>query len=657
MRRIGSILFILLLCIATCSAAEVYPYGSDDTAVQSGLDYIRSCQHDDGGFAEAGRNTNPGTSWFAVMAIVAAGENPHDWKVNGTSAIDYWKSARDATNPEGTAELGKMVTLITAAGEDPRVFNNHDYVTELKARMKADGRFGDFIYTTYWGVFGLVSAGEDVSLSAAWLKNQQNEDGGYAWMPGAESDSDDTAAVIMALAAAGEPAAAPAVAEAIEYLRAHQMEDGSFNYGGSSSSNAASAAWAIQAIAAAGEDPSTWSKNGNDVVSSLAGLQQPDGSFRWTTYTADSPCGMTARAIPALLGKPYPILPGQAIPDLSAPGAATAAAPETTTVPQTAAPTAVPAEWQPVTITDDYGEEVGLDTMPMRIVSLAPSNTEILFALGLGDRVVGVTDYCNYPEEATTKLKVGGYSTVNIERVIATKPDLVVAAFGNTEEVVNHLRKLQLTVITLNPDSVKGTLHDIRLIGKATGTETDAERLAASMEARIDAVREKTESVTEPPTVAHAVWYDPIWISGNSTFQNELITLAGGVNAFPDLEGWQIVTMERFITTNPEVIIVNSGTGMGEGGTDLIYRYFMKEPRFKNMKAIQNDRIYIIESDLIDRGGPRLVDALEEVAADIHPDLFDAGAPQQTAAAQSPGFGVIPLALALLAVLQIRAKR
>ncbi|WP_449405514.1 helical backbone metal receptor [Methanofollis tationis] len=591
------------------------------------------------------------------MAIVAAGEDPHGWQVNGTSAIDYWKSAEDAVNPEGTAELGKMVTLIAAAGEDPHAFGGHDYLTELKGRMKASGQFGDFVYTTYWGLFALVSAGEDISLPVAWLKSQQNDDGGYGWMPGAESDSDDTAAVIMALIAAGERTDVPAVSRALDYLRVNQMEDGGFNYGGSSSSNAASAAWAIQAITAAGEDPSAWSKNGRDVVSTLADLQQPDGSFRWTAYTTDNPCGMTARAIPALLGKPYPVLPGQKAPALQAPETSTTTVPEKTTVPQTVAPTAATAKWQPVTVTDDYGVKVRIEAMPMRIVSLAPANTEILFGLGLGDRVVGVTDYCNYPAEATAKPKVGGYSTVNIERVVAANPDLVVAAFGNTGEVVDHLRSLGLTVIALNPDSAGGTLRDIRLVGTATGTGAEAERLVTSMEARIDAVKERTEKATDTPTVVHAVWYDPIWISGNNTFQDEMIALAGGTNAFPDMEGWQIITMERFITTDPEVIIVNSGTGMGEGGTDLIYRYFMDEPRFKNLKAIKNNRVYIVDSDLIDRGGPRLVDALEEVAAAIHPDLFEGGPAPATAAQQSPGFGAFAASVALAAAGLILLRR
>lgn len=639
---------LILLCTACCALGAAHPLDTADPAVQKSLDYIRSCQQADGGFAEPGRETNPGTSWFAVMAIVAAGEDPHTWTVNGTSAVDYWKHSKEASEPEGTAELGKMVTLIAAAGEDPHTFGGHDYVSDLKGRMKADGQFGDFVYTTYWGLLGLAAAGEKTEKPAAWLKSQQNEDGGYGWMPGAESDSDDTAAVVMALIAAGEPKNSPAVAKALDYLRKHQMDDGGFNYGGSSSSNAASVAWVVQAVAAAGENPAGWSKNGKDPVSYLLALQQPDGSFNWTPYTADNPCGMTARAVPALLGKPYPILPGQQAPTFSAPEAS---ATTTTATTPTAQTTTAPASssWQPITITDDFGVRVVIAQEPRRIVSLAPANTEILFALGLGDRVVGVTDYCNYPADAQEKPKVGGFSTVNIERVVAAKPDLVLAAYGNTEEVVNHLRNLGLTVVALNPDSMQGTLRDIALVGEATGRTAEAADLKNSMQTRIDAVTAAAGTASERPTVMHAVWYDPIWVSGNATFQNELITLSGGKNAFSGIEGWQIVTMERFITTNPDIILVNSGTGMGDSGTDMIYRYFMNEPRFAKMKAIQEDRVYIVDSDIIDRGGPRIVDALEEVAAAIHPDLFQASpAAAPATAAQAPGFGAVAGMTALL---------
>ncbi|QSZ68389.1 ABC transporter substrate-binding protein [Methanofollis aquaemaris] len=628
--------------------------------MQHSLEYLKTCQQPDGGFAEPGRETNPGTSWFTMMAIVAAGQDPHTWTVNGTSAVDYWAHPGEDLKTEGTAELGRMVTLITAVGGDPHDFGGEDYLADLKARMKPTGQFGDFVYTSYWGIFGLAAAGEDTAKPLAWLKEQQNEDGGFGWMPGAESDCDDTAASLMAMIAAGEPRDSPPVKKALGYLKNAQMDDGGFNYGGSSSSNAASAAWAVQAIAAAGQNPSTWVKDNKNVVTYLTYLQQSDGSFKWTAQVTDNPCRMTAAAIQALLGRPYPILPGQSAPALSGQTAEAENTPAAATpvVAATSAP-ATGGPWEPVTVTDDFGEKVTITKEPLRIVSLSPANTEILFALDLGDRVVGVTDFCNYPEEATEKPKVGGFSTVNIERVVAAKPDLIFAALGNTEEVVDHLRKLGLTVVSLNPDSVQGTLKDIKLVGKATGKEAEAETLVTSMQTRIDAVETKVAGATERPTVMHAVWYDPIWVSGNGTFQDELIEIAGGENAFPDVEGWQIITLEKVLTNDPEVILVNSGTGMGGAENDLIYRYFAEEPRFQKLQAVKEDRLSIVPSDIIDRGGPRIVDAIEAVAADIHPELF--GTEEETSApsgAQSPGFGLLPAIAGLLgACLLLRRAR
>lgn len=180
----------------------------------------------------------------------------------------------------------------------------------------------------------------------------------------------------------------------------------------------------------------------------------------------------------------------------------------------------------------------------------------MIFAFGLGDRVVGVTEYCNYPEIATTKPIIGGYTTVNIGRVVAQKPDLVIAYYGNGEETVNHLKQLGLTVMTMNSDSVAGTFHDIELIGKATGKTAEAAALAESMQKRIDAVTAKLTGVTTTPTAFHCIWADPLWVSGGNTFQ--------------DVNGWGIITMERLLTTDPEIIIVDSGMGMGAGGYDVL---------------------------------------------------------------------------------------
>lgn len=320
-------------------------------------------------------------------------------------------------------------------------------------------------------------------------------------------------------------------------------------------------------------------------------------------------------------------------------------------------PAATGAAGEVVTVIDDSGETVTIRGTPQRIVSLAPSNTEILYALDLGNRIVGVADYSNYPPEASDKLKVGGYSSINIERVIAAEPDLVVAALGNTEEVIDRLRSLGMTVVYLDPQTIEDVLQNIELVGTATGQEEQAAALAEDLRNRIRAVTEKTDSPAEKPSVAHVVWHDPIWISGRGTFQNEVITTAGGINAFGSVDEWSIVGLEEFIITDPEYIFVSSGTGMTEGGYDIIYDYFMNEPRMQSLQAVKNDHVYVVDADTISRGGPRIVDALEEVAGDLHPDLFEASGPKTTPAAQAPGFGAIPFACALLIVFLLRAKR
>lgn len=300
-----------------------------------------------------------------------------------------------------------------------------------------------------------------------------------------------------------------------------------------------------------------------------------------------------------------------------------------------------------VTVTDDFGCQVEIAEPPQRIISLAPSNTEILYALGLEERVVGVTDYCNYPPEVSEKETVGGYSSVDVEKVVSLHPDLVVAADGNTEEVIDHLRNLGLTVLTLNPPDIGGILHDIEIIGQATGTEAEAEALVTDMRERMDAVQERHAAISYAPSVAHVVWHDPIYVSGAKTFQNEQITLAGGRNAFGHIEEWGTVTLEQFITANPDIIIVNSGSGMGDGGEHAIYNFFMEEERLKNLDAVKGGRVYIVDSDIIDRGGPRIIDSLELVARFIHPDLYAEGTPAPASVPESPGFGVIGAICAL----------
>ncbi|MDG6257200.1 MAG: cobalamin-binding protein [Methanomicrobiaceae archaeon] len=310
-----------------------------------------------------------------------------------------------------------------------------------------------------------------------------------------------------------------------------------------------------------------------------------------------------------------------------------------------------------VTVTDDDGTAVAIAEPPQRIISLAPSNTEILYALGLGDRVVGVTDYCNYPPDVADKATVGGYSTVNVEKVVALHPDLVVAAHGNTGAVIDRLRGLGVCVIALNPPDIDGILRDIELVGRATGTEAEAATIVADMRARMDAVQERHAAVSYAPSVAHVVWHDPIYVSGANTFQDEQIARAGGRNAFGTIDRWGTVTLEQFITANPEIIIVNSGSGMGDGGENAIYDFFLQEARLKNLDAVKNGRVYIVDSDIIDRGGPRIVDSLEIVARAVHPGLYEEDDPAPASAPESPGFGAAVAAGALGAVAVIAIRR
>ena len=312
------------------------------------------------------------------------------------------------------------------------------------------------------------------------------------------------------------------------------------------------------------------------------------------------------------------------------------------------------ADWEPVTITDDLGVTVTIDKYPERIVSLSPANTEILFALGLGDRIVGVTEYCTYPEAALSKDKIGGFSTINTEKIAVLNPDLLVAADGNSEETIAHLRELGYTIITVNADTIDTTLADIRLIGKAAGVDSAAEELVSSMKADLAEIAEKTKGA-EKPTILHCMWTDPLWVSGSGTFQDEMISAAGGVNAAAAEGGWVALTMEKFLTMNPDIIVVDSGDGMGVGTDDALKNFFLKDSRMQSLSAVQNERVYVVNADIIDRGGPRIVEGVEALAEIAHPDIFgEYGGNTNTVV--SPGFGILGVLAGLCVCLAVRRK-
>jgi iron complex transport system substrate-binding protein len=275
----------------------------------------------------------------------------------------------------------------------------------------------------------------------------------------------------------------------------------------------------------------------------------------------------------------------------------------------------------PGNIVDGLGREVTINAVPQRIVSLAPSNTEILFALGLGDKVVGVTEYCNYPEAAKTKPKVGGFSTVDIEKVVSLRPDLVLATQIHSKTIIPALEKLGLTVVALTPSSLTGVLDSITLVGKITGQDKQASELVKDLSIQIKAIADKTQKLSpaQRPRVFYVTWHDPLMTAGTGTLSNDVISQAGGQNIASDISGDKTIDLETVINRDPEVIIVSVGMGTGE---DLPWQYIKSESRLKNTQALLTDRVYKIDGDLIHRPGPRIVEALEQMAQFIHPELF-----------------------------------
>ena len=275
----------------------------------------------------------------------------------------------------------------------------------------------------------------------------------------------------------------------------------------------------------------------------------------------------------------------------------------------------------PTEITDQLGRTVKVETTPQRIISLAPSHTETLYALGLAERLIAVTDYCNYPAEAEDKPSIGGFSTPNIEEVVALSPDLVLATVIHETEVIPQLESYGLSVVATDPKTIDEVIEAITLIGQVTGAEKEAASLLDDMQSRVKAVTDKTGKLSEAqkPKVLYIVWHDPLMAAGSGTLHDELMRTAGGVNVAGDVDDYAGISLEAVITANPDIMIAGVGMGTGE---DLPYQFITTEPRLRDTPARKNNRVYAIDVDLVGRPGPRIVDALEQFAEFIHPELF-----------------------------------
>jgi iron complex transport system substrate-binding protein len=273
-----------------------------------------------------------------------------------------------------------------------------------------------------------------------------------------------------------------------------------------------------------------------------------------------------------------------------------------------------------VTYVDDIGRTVQITGIPQRIISLSPSNTEMIYALGLQDKLVGVTSYDDYPPDAKTKPVVSDYSTVDLEKIVNAKPDLVLADSIQKNDATPALEKLGITVYTMTPDNTDEILNEIKVLGQITGKTQAADNLVSSLQTRIQAVADKTAKLTdaEKPRVLFVTWYDPIWTAGSDTMIQYLIDQAGGTNIASDLNGYATITMESVVQRNPQIIIVMSS--MGDQHTSL--DYIKANPQFAATDAVKNGQVYEVDADIFGRTTPRIVDGLETMAKIIHPELF-----------------------------------
>ena len=276
----------------------------------------------------------------------------------------------------------------------------------------------------------------------------------------------------------------------------------------------------------------------------------------------------------------------------------------------------------PLTVVDVTGTEITIEKEPERIVSTSTSDTEILFALGLGDKIYGVSDFDNYPEEAKDKPKMGGVVEPNVEAILEQEPDLVVTGNSISEEAAQNIRNLGITLYQTDPKNMEEVFDVIRETGLITNRQKEAEDVIEEMQSVIDHVKETVAEVAEEDKKKVYIEYNPGWTVGKGEFMHELIELAGGINVAGDTEGWIEVNEEKIIEENPDVIIYAADLVDEETGKQL-GELIKERDGWEEITAIEEDQMVPIDEDIMSRNGPRIVEALQQIAEGIYPELFD----------------------------------
>lgn len=267
-----------------------------------------------------------------------------------------------------------------------------------------------------------------------------------------------------------------------------------------------------------------------------------------------------------------------------------------------------------IEITDDFGKVITLEKPAEKIVSLAPSHTEILFAIGAGEKVVGVTTADDYPEEVKEIEKVGGFDGWNLEMIIALEPDLVINYGQGSEEDNKRFEEAGIVVASFLPETIDDVMDTIEKIGVLTGNSDKAKEVVEDMKSERDEIISKVKDL-ETKRVFYEVYNDPLMTAGPGSFIDELITLAGGDNIAKDADSpYPQYDVEKLIEKNPEVYLIPN-----DSTTTL--ETLKERPGFENIDAIKNSQVYSLDANIVSRPGPRIIEGLKEIAKAIHPEI------------------------------------
>jgi len=277
----------------------------------------------------------------------------------------------------------------------------------------------------------------------------------------------------------------------------------------------------------------------------------------------------------------------------------------------------IPAHGQEGLFTDEIGRKVRIPNSPKRIVSMAPNLTEILFILGLQEEIVGVTDFCDYPEAALTKQRIGGYVNPSIEKIVSLKPDLILGIKeGNRRDTVQRLSDLGFSVYVVDPVGFEGIIKTIDHIGEVVRRREKSAEIIRKMTKKKEAVVRLTRSLPRPK-VFFQIGFSPIVTVGKGSLGDDLIRLAGGRSISENESGsYPVYGVETILSKAPEVIILSSMDSKRD------YLNLMKMwQSWKELPAVKTNAIYVIDSNLVDRPTPRAVEGLEAMAGMIHPEI------------------------------------